>query len=77
MFYDNTLNLKQELGGSKIKQGDFGSVLSFILLDGNGSYIDELNQKTASISLCTDVKILYVTSATINNSTVEFKIDKA
>lgn len=77
MFYDNTLNLKQELGGSKIKQGDFGSVLSFILLDGNGSYIDELNQKTASISLCTDDKILYVTTATINNSTVEFKIDKA
>lgn len=77
MFYDNTLNLKQELGGSKIKQGDFGSVLSFILLDGNNSYIDELNQKTASISLCTDDKILYVTTATINNSTVEFKIDKA
>ncbi|MGI1734893.1 SGNH/GDSL hydrolase family protein [Streptococcus uberis] len=77
MFYDNTLNLKQELGGSKIKQGDFGSVLSFILLDGNGSYIDELNQKTASISLCTDDKIIYVTTATINNSTVEFKIDKA
>ncbi|MCK1246225.1 hypothetical protein MX112_04590 [Streptococcus uberis] len=77
MFYDNTLNLKQELGGYKIKQGDFGSVLSFILLDGNGSYIDELNQKTASISLCTDDKILYVTTATINNSTVEFKIDKA
>lgn len=77
MFYDNTLNLKQELGGSKIKQGDFGSVLSFILLDGNNSYIDDLNQKTASISLCTDDKILYVTTATINNSTVEFKIDKA
>lgn len=77
MFYDNTLNLKQELGGSKIKQGDFGSVLSFILLDGNNSYIDELNKKTASISLCTDDKILYVTTATINNSTVEFKIDKA
>ncbi|MFL4356453.1 alpha/beta hydrolase family protein [Streptococcus uberis] len=47
------------------------------MLDGNGSYIDELNQKTASISLCTDDKILYVTTATINNSTVEFKIDKA
>ncbi|MGT2958894.1 hypothetical protein A9Q68_08645 [Streptococcus bovimastitidis] len=77
MFFENTLGLKQELGGTKIKQGDTGSILSFTLIDANGDQISDLNSKTATVALCDDNNIVYTKTTTVEDSIVKFNIDKA
>lgn len=73
----NALNLSQITGGTKLKQGDFGSVLSYSLADENGQEITSFDTKTAYINLVLDDKILFTTTTQVDISRVTFHIDKA
>lgn len=73
----NTLNLTQISGGTKLKQGDFGSVLSYSLADENRQEITSFDTKTAYINLVLDDKILFTTTTQVDISRVTFHIDKA
>ncbi|WP_249629081.1 hypothetical protein [Streptococcus uberis] len=73
----NTLNLTQISGGTKLKQGDFGSVLSYSLADENRQEITSFDTKTACINLVLDGKILFTTTTQVDISRVTFNIDKA
>ncbi|AJD83085.1 neck passage structure protein [Streptococcus phage Str-PAP-1] len=76
-FLTNTLNLRQEVGGTKVKQGDFGSTFTFTLTDEQGNYYHELNSKTATITLCDDNNIVYQSTTLVSDSSVTFNIEKA
>lgn len=73
----NALNLSQITGGTKLKQGDFGSVLSYSLADENGQEITSFDTKTAYINLVLDDKIIFTTTTQVDISRVTFHIDKA
>lgn len=73
----NTLNLTRISGGTKLKQGDFGSVLSYSLANENGQEITSFDTKTAYINLVLDDKILFTTTTKVDISRVTFHIDKA
>lgn len=73
----NTLNLKQIVGGTKIKQGDFGSVLSYSLTNENEQEITSFDKKTAYVNLVLDGKIIFTTTTVVDISRVTFHIDKA
>lgn len=77
MEFFNSLNLTQIKGGTKLKQGDFGSVLSYSLTDENGQEITSFDTKTAYANLVLDDKILFTTTAQVDISRVTFNIDKA
>ncbi|AEF25707.1 SGNH/GDSL hydrolase family protein [Streptococcus parauberis] len=76
-FPENTLQLNQEKGGNRLKQGDFGSKLTFTLKDAQGNYFHELNSKTATITLCDDNHIVYESTTLVSDSSVTFNIEKA
>ena len=48
MEFFNSLNLKQIKGGTKLKQGDLGSVLSYSLTDENGQEITSFDEIVVS-----------------------------
>lgn len=77
MEFFNSLNLTQIKGGTKLKQGDLGSVLSYSLTDENGQEITSFDNKTAYINLVLDDKILFTTTTLVDISRVTFRIDKA
>lgn len=72
----NSLNLRQIDGGNVIKQADFGSNLSFELLDERRRKIPELDGQTATIRLIKGGSIAYQTTKTVADSSVSFKLDK-
>lgn len=76
MEFFNSLNLKQIKGGTKLKQGDLGSVLSYSLTDENGQEITSFDNKTAYINLVLDDKIWFTTTTLVDISRVTFRIDK-
>lgn len=77
MFYSNTLNLIQVGGGTQVKQGDLGSKFSYKLANEKGQELDDFDKEVAHINLVLDDKIVFTTTATVDNSTVTFNIDKA
>ena len=77
MEFFNSLNLTQIKGGTKLKQGDLGSVLSYSLTDENGQEITSFDNKTAYINLVLDDKIWFTTTTLVDLSRVTFRIDKA
>lgn len=77
MEFFNSLNLAQIKGGTKLKQGDLGSVLSYSLTDENGQEITSFDTKTAYINLVLDDKIWFTTTTLVDISRVTFRIDKA
>lgn len=77
MEFFNSLNLTQIKGGTKLKQGDFGSVLSYSLTDENGQEITSFDTKTAYVNLVLDDKIWFTTTTLVDISRVTFRIDKA
>lgn len=77
MEFFNSLNLTQIEGGTKLKQGDFGSVLSYSLTDENGQEITSFDNKIAYINLVLDDKIWFTTTTLVDISRVTFRIDKA
>ena len=77
MEFFNSLNLTQIKGGTKLKQGDLGSVLSYSLTDENGQEITSFDNKTAYINLVLDDKIWFTTTTKVDISRVTFRIDKA
>lgn len=77
MEFFNSLNLTQIKGGTKLKQGDLGSVLSYSLTDENGQEITSFDNKTAYINLVLDDKIWFTTTTLVDISRVTFRIDKA
>ena len=72
----NSLNLRQVDGGNVIKQADFGSNLSFELLDERRRKIPELDGQTATIRLIKGDNIAYQTESLIVDSAVSFKFDR-
>ena len=72
----NSLNLRQIDGGNVIKQADFGSNLSFELLDERRKKIPELDGQTATIRLIKGDNIAYQTESLIVDGTVSFKFDR-
>lgn len=76
MEFFNSLNLTQIKGGTKLKQGDLGSVLSYSLTDENGQEITSFDNKTAYINLVLDDKIWFTTTTLVDISRVTFRIDK-
>ena len=77
MFYSNALNLIQVGGGTQVKQGDLGSKFSYKLANENDQELDVFDKEVAHINLVLDDKIVFTTTATVDNSTVTFNIDKA
>lgn len=77
MFYSNSLNLNQISGGNQIKQGDFGSRFSYKLTNEKNQELYEFDKEVAHIDLVLNDKIVFTTTATVDNSTVTFNIDKA
>lgn len=77
MEFFNSLNLTQIKGGTKLKQGDLGSVLSYSLTDENGQEITSFDTKIAYINLVLDDKIWFTTTKQVDISRVTFCIDKA
>ena len=77
MFYSNTLNLIQVGGGTQVKQGDLGSKFSYKLANEKDQELDVFDKEVAHINLVLDDKIVFTTTATVDNSTVTFNIDKA
>lgn len=77
MFYSNTLNLIQVGGGTQVKQGDLGSKFSYKLANEKDQELDDFDKEVAHIDLVLDDKIVFTTTATVDNSTVTFNIDKA
>lgn len=72
----NSLNLRQIDGGNVIKQADFGSNLSFELLDERRNKIPELDGQTATIRLIKGDNIAYQTDSQVVDGTVSFKFEK-
>ena len=72
----NSLNLRQIDGGNVIKQADFGSNLSFELLDECRKKIPELDDQTAIIRLIKGDNIAYQTESQVVDGTVSFKFDR-
>lgn len=72
----NSLNLRQIDGGNVIKQADFGSNLSFELLDERRRKIPELDGQTATIRLIKGDNIAYQTESQVVDGTVSFKFEK-
>ena len=72
----NSLNLRQIDGGNVIKQADFGSNLSFELLDERRNEILGLDGQIATIRLIKCGSIAYQTTKTVADSSVSFKLDK-
>ena len=72
----NSLNLRQVDGGNVIKQADFGSNLSFELLDERRRKIPELDGQTATIRLIKGDNIAYQTESQVVDGTVSFKFDR-
>ena len=72
----NSLNLRQIDGGNVIKQADFGSNLSFELLDERRKKIPELDGQTATIRLIKGDNIAYQTESRVVDGTVSFKFDR-
>ena len=72
----NSLNLRQTDGGNVIKQADFGSNLSFELLDERRNEILGLDGQIATIRLIKGGSIAYQTTKTVADSSVSFKLDK-
>ena len=72
----NSLNLRQIDGGNVIKQADFGSNLSFELLDERRRKIPELDGQTATIRLIKGDNIAYQTESRVVDGTVSFKFDR-
>ena len=72
----NSLNLRQIDGGNVIKQADFGSNLSFELLDERRRKIPELDGQTATIRLIKGDNISYQTESQVVDGTVSFKFDR-
>lgn len=77
MFYSNTLNLIQVGGGTQVKQGDLGSKFSYKLANEKDQELDDFDKEVAHINLVLNDKIVFTTTATVDNSTVTFNIDKA
>ena len=77
MFYSNTLNLIQVGGGTQVKQGDLGSKFSYKLANEKDHELDDFDKEVAHINLVLVDKIVFTTTATVDNSTVTFNIDKA
>ena len=77
MFYSNSLNLIQVGGGTQVKQGDLGSKFSYKLANEKDQELDDFDKEVAHINLVLDDKIVFTTTATVDNSTVTFNIDKA
>ena len=76
MFYYNTLNLIQVGGGTQVKQGDLGSKFSYKLANEKDQELDDFDKEVAHIDLVLNDKIVFTTTATVDNSTVTFNIDK-
>lgn len=72
----NSLNLRQVDGGNVIKQADFGSNLSFELLDERRRKIPELDGQTATIRLIKGDNIAYQTESQVVDGSVSFKFDR-
>ena len=72
----NSLNLRQVDGGNVIKQADFGSNLSFELLDERRNKIPELDGQTATIRLIKGENIAYQTESRVVDGSVSFKFDR-
>lgn len=72
----NSLNLRQIDGGNVIKQADFGSNLSFELLDERRRKIPELDGQTATIRLIKGDNIAYQTESQVVDGSVSFKFDR-
>lgn len=72
----NSLNLRQVDGGNVIKQADFGSNLSFELLDERRNKIPELDGQTATIRLIKGDNIAYQTESQVVDGAVSFKFDR-
>ena len=72
----NSLNLRQIDGGNVIKQADFGSNLSFELLDERRNKIPELDGQTATIKLIKGDNIAYQTESQVVDGSVSFKFDR-
>ena len=77
MFYSNSLNLIQVGGGTQVKQGDLGSKFSYKLANEKDQELDDFDKEVARINLVLNDKIVFTTTATVDNSTVTFNIDKA
>ena len=77
MFYSNTLISIQVGGGTRVKQGDLGSKFSYKLANEKNQELDDFDKEVAHINLVLDDKIVFTTTATVDNSTVTFNIDKA
>ena len=76
MFYSNSLNLIQVGGGTQVKQGDLGSKFSYKLANEKDQELDDFDKEVAHINLVLNDKIVFTTTATVDNSTVTFNIDK-
>ena len=76
MFYSNTLNLIQVGGGTQVKQGDLGSKFSYKLANEKDQELDDFDKEVAHIDLVLNDKIVFTTTATVDNSTVTFNIDQ-
>lgn len=72
----NSLNLRQIDGGNVIKQADFGSNLSFELLDERRRKIPGLDGQTATIRLIKGDNIAYQTESQVVDGSVSFKFDR-
>lgn len=72
----NSLNLRQIDGGNVIKQADFGTNLSFELLDERRLKIPELDGQTATIRLIKGDNIAYQTESQVVDGSVSFKFDR-
>lgn len=72
----NSLNLRQIDGGNVIKQADFGSNLSFELLDERRRKIPELDGQIATIRLIKGDNIAYQTESQVVDGTISFKFDR-
>lgn len=72
----NSLNLRQIDGGNVIKQADFGSNLSFELLDERRRKIPELDGQTATVRLIKGDNIVYQTEQQVVDGSVSFKFDR-
>lgn len=71
----NSTNLKQTKGGEIVKQGDFGSVFEFELLDYDNKPIKTLNGQSAKVKLAGSKGKLVIDSE-VQQSKVSFKILK-
>ena len=72
----NSLNLRQVDGGNVIKQSDFGSNLSFELLDENHKKFEEQLGDTATVILKKDTVAVFKKIVAVTDNCVAFNLDK-